>query len=125
VEKLLEPKIFIKKGVPMDAFVLLGCNGFVDDNRFTYCNSIVNPIVDLSKVPQGSRKKLETFLDNACGLFDSACYDYNKCINIVNFLYRQFGIIDEDMLHRIQGFLKMHKKCGIYIMIMLKEDFYG
>lgn len=108
----------------MDAVILLGCNGHVGEDRFVYCNGIVNPIADLSKVPFDSRKKLETFLDKACGLFDETCSDYNKCINIVNFLYRQFGIIDEDMLHRIQGFIRMHKRCGIYIMLMLKEDFY-
>lgn len=107
----------------MNAFILLGCNGLVGEDRFVYCNSVVNPVVDLSKVPSDSKLKLENFLDKACGLFDSACTDYNKCINIVNFLYRQFSIIDEDTLHKIQSFLKMHKKCGIYIMIMLKEDF--
>jgi len=108
----------------MDAFILLGCNGLTDPARFAYCSSIINPIVDLSKAPAESREKLENFLDQACGLFDSACYDYNKCINIVNFLYRQFGIIDDDMLHKIQSFLKMHKRCGLYIIIMLKEDYY-
>jgi hypothetical protein len=106
----------------MDAFILLGCNGLTDAQRFMYCNAVVNPIVDLSKVPAESVEKLETFLDNACGLFDSACYDYNKCINIVNFLYRQFSIIDEDMLHKIQGFLRMHKRCGLYIILTPKED---
>jgi hypothetical protein len=105
----------------MDAFILLGCNGLTDAERFMYCNAVVNPIVDLSKVPTDSAEKLEAFLDNACGLFESACYDYNKCINIVNFLYRQFSIIDEDMLHRIQGFLRMHKRCGLYIMLVPKE----
>tara|TARA_A200000159_G_scaffold158847_2_gene176651 strand:- start:736 stop:1077 length:342 start_codon:yes stop_codon:yes gene_type:complete len=109
----------------MDAFILLGCNGHIGEDRFVYCHSVVNPIVDLSKVPSDSRVRLEAFLDNACGLFDSTCDDYNKCINIINFLYRQFGIIDEDMLHKIQAFLKMHKKCGIYMMIILKEDFHG
>jgi len=108
----------------MDAYILLGCNGLADTKGFVYCNTMVNPIVDLSEVPLDSREKLEHFLDNACGLFDAACYDYNKCINIVNFLYRQFSIIDEGMLHRIQAFLKMHRKCGLYIMLMLKEDYY-
>ena len=108
----------------MDAVILLGCNGHIGEDRFIYCNSVVNPIVDLSEVHYTIKPKLESFLDDACGLFDAACYDYNKSINIVNFLYRQFSIIDEDMLHKIQAFLKMHKKCGVYIMIMLKEDFY-
>ena len=109
----------------MEAVILMGCNGHTDEDGFVYCNSSVNPIVDLSKVHFSSREKLINFLDNACGLFDSACYVYNKCINIVNFLYRQFSIIDEAMLIKIQAFLKMHKRCGKYIMLMLKEDFYG
>jgi hypothetical protein len=107
----------------MDAYIFLGCNGLTDAERFAYCSGLTNPIVDLSKVPSESREKLEAFLDDACGLFDTACYDYNKCINIVNFLYRQFSIIDEDMLHKIQAFLKMHRRCGLYIMLMLKEDY--
>ena len=53
----------------MDAFILLGCNGLTDEERFMYCDAIVNPIVDLSKVPPESREKLESFLDKACGLF--------------------------------------------------------
>lgn len=109
----------------MDAVILLGCNGHVGDGGFVYCRSTVNPIVDLSRVPADIRNKLENFLDKACGLFDENCFDYNKCINIINFLYRQFGIIDEDTLHKIQAYLRMHKKCGIYLMLMLKEDFYG
>ena len=74
-----------------------------------------NPIIDLSKLPPSSYGKAEKFLDNACGLFDSPCFDYNKCINIINFLYRQFSIIEEDMLHKIQAFIKM----GIPIVITL------
>mgnify|MGYP001243569543 CR=1 FL=1 len=108
----------------MDAVILLGCNGHVGEDRFVFCNGIVNPIADLSKIPSATKERLVGFLDKACNLFDETCTDYNKCINIINFLYRQFGIIDEEMLHRIQGFLKMHKKCGIYIMLMLKEDLY-
>ena len=109
----------------LDAYLLLGCNGFADSNDFVYCNSIVNPIIDLSKVNSEEQERVVNFLENACGLFDSTCYDYNKCVNIINFLYRQFGIIDEDTLHRIQAFLRMHKRCGIYIMLNLKEDYHG
>jgi hypothetical protein len=107
----------------MNAYILLGCNGFTDSSSFKYCSSALNPIVDLSMLEPGDQDKVSNFLDNACGLFDAPCYDYNKCINIVNFLYRQFSIIDEDGLHRIQGFLKMHKRCGLYIMLTLKEDY--
>ena len=106
----------------MDAYILLGCNGLADAENFMYCNALVNPVVDLSEVPAEAAEKLESFLDNACGLFDSACYDYNKCINIINFLYRQFSIIDEDGLHKVQAFIRMHKMCGLYVMLTSKED---
>lgn len=107
----------------MNAYLLFGCNGLAANNNYVFCNGIANPIVDLSKVPSEKRAKLEVFLDNACELFDKPCTDYNKSINIINFLYRQFGIITEDMLHNIQSFLKMHKNCGVYLIILLKEDF--
>ena len=109
----------------MNAYVLLGCNGYTDDEGFEFCKSTCNPIVDLSKVGSSDRERVENFLDRACGLFDSPCYDYNKCINIINFLYRQFGIISEEGLHKIQAFLKMHKVCGIYVILLLKEDYHG
>ncbi len=106
----------------MDAYLLLGCNGNVDKDGFRYCNGICNPIADLSKL--GDKKdSVIGFLDRACDLFDAPCYDYNKCINTINFLYRQFGIIDEDGLHKIQAFLRMHRACGVYIMLILKEDY--
>jgi len=107
----------------VDAYLLLGCNGHVDKERFKYCGSICNPIVDLSKIESGTEEGVINFLDRACSLFDSACYDHNKCVNTINLLYRQFSIIDEDTLHKVQAFLRMHKMCGIYIMLILKEDY--
>ena len=108
----------------MNAYLLLGCNGYEDVDNFIYCKSASNPIVDLSKLKSSEKSRTINFLDKACGLFDSPCYDYNKCINIVNFLYRQFSIIDEDGLHKVQAFLKMHKTCGLYVMLILKEDYH-
>tara|TARA_B100001094_G_C18194620_1_gene809757 strand:+ start:535 stop:879 length:345 start_codon:yes stop_codon:yes gene_type:complete len=104
--------------------IILGCNGFTDENGFVYCNSVVNPIINLSKVGGKERERIITFLEKACGLFEAPCFDYNKSINIINLLYRQFGIIDEEKLHKIQAFIRMHKSCGIYLMLMLEEDYY-
>jgi uncharacterized protein YutE (UPF0331/DUF86 family) len=108
----------------VNAYLLLGCNGYVSPEHFKYCSSICNPVIDLSKANKETSERIINFLDRACGLFDSACYDYNKCINIINLLYKQYSIIDEDMLHNIQAFLRMHKRCGIYIMLILKEDYH-
>lgn len=107
----------------MDIMIILGCNGLVDENNFVYCNSAANPIIDLSKIGLSKREKVIAFLERACGLFDGPCFDHNKSINIINLLYRQFGIIEEEKLHMIQAFIKMHKSCGIYVMLMLEEDY--
>lgn len=107
----------------LNTYLLLGCNGFKDSNSFVYCNSVVNSIVDLSNINSEDKEKVFNFLENACGLFDAPCYDYNKCVNIINFLYRQFSIIDEDGLHKVQAFLRMHKMCGLYVMLTPKEDY--
>ena len=107
----------------MKIHLLFGCNGLTDAAGFTMCKGVVNPIVGLSAFPRSEVQKVEKFMDSACGLYDAPCYDYNKCINIINFLYRQFGMIDEVTLHKIQGFIKMHKTCGIYIMLLPQEDF--
>ena len=107
----------------MDAIILFGCNGHVEDSGFICCNSAVNPIVNLSGMKREIKDKLIPFLENACGLFDAPCNNQSKCVNIINFLYRQFGIISEGKLHEIQAFLRMHKRCGVYIMLILEEDF--
>ena len=107
----------------MDVLLLLGCNGLTDKNGFLYCHSTVNSIVDLSSVPAKKNEKIVAFLEKACDLFDGPCYDYNKCINIINFLYRQFEVINEDTLHKVQSYIRMHRACGIYIMLILKEDY--
>ena len=107
----------------MDALLLLGCNGLVDGEGYLYCHSTVNEIVDLSSMPRAKKERVVNFLDKACDLFEAPCYDYNKCINTINFLYRQFDAISEDRLHKIQSYIRMHRACGIYIMLILKEDY--
>lgn len=107
----------------MNAYLILGCNGHTDAEGFIYCESTSNAIVDISSIGHENRGRVTSFLDKAGGLFDSPCYDYNKCINIINLLYRQFSTIDEETLHKIQGFMRMHRVCGLFIMLILKEDY--
>ncbi len=107
----------------MDAYLLLGCNGRASSDKFIFCNSVANPVISLSKINKEKREKVISFLDNACSLFDGVCHNYNKCINIINMLFRQFGIISEESLHEIQAFIRMHKTCGIYIMLIMEEDY--
>lgn len=107
----------------LNAYIALGCNGHVGPGGFLYCNSLSNPILDLSAAKKQDRKRLEDFLDRTCRLFDEVCTDYNKTINIINMIYRDFGIMSDESLHEIQAFIRMHKVCGIYIMLILKEDY--
>tara|TARA_Y100001958_G_C21206867_1_gene532875 strand:- start:696 stop:1013 length:318 start_codon:yes stop_codon:yes gene_type:complete len=101
--------------------IILGCNGNVSGDRFCYCNSVENIIVDLSSLNDFSSRKVIDFIDNACGLFDKPCFDYMKVCNIIKLLYRNFEAIDKEMLESIQGFIKMHRSCGIYLMLRERE----
>ena len=107
----------------LNAYIALGCNGHIVEGGFLYCASASNPILDMTKVKKDSRQRLEDFLDHTCNLFDEVCTDYNKTINIINMIYRDFGIMSDESLHEIQAFIRMHKVCGIYIMLILKEDY--
>ncbi len=103
----------------MNINVILGCNGNVSSNRFCYCSSVENIILDISNIPIKEQEKILDFLDDTCGLFNEPCYDYSKTINIIKILYKTFEVIDEEMLESIQGFIRMHKSCGL--ILRLKE----
>lgn len=108
----------------MKILLILGCNGLSDKDRFVYCKSVCNPILKLTGLEPGTKKQVIDFLDKACGLFDGPCSDYNKVVNIINLLNKNFGIIKEENLHKVQAFIKMHRSCGLYLMLMLEEDYY-
>jgi len=107
----------------LNAYLILGCNRHTDNEGFNYSESVSNPIVDLHKVDKEIRENVTTFLDDACGLFDAPIFNYNKCINTINFLYRHFGIISEEGLAKIQSFIRMHRRGGIFLILILKEDY--
>ncbi len=104
----------------MNINVNLGCNGNVGQDRFCYCNSVENVILDVSSVLPKEQEKLLDFLDDTCALFNEPCYDYSKIVNIIKILYKTFELIDPNMLESIQGFIRMHRSCGL--ILRLKED---
>jgi hypothetical protein len=107
----------------VQVYLVFGCNGFQDDDGFISCHGVANPILDLSKIPKETRVKVIKFLDEVCELFDKPIYDTNYCSNVIGILYRDHGVISEETLHKIQAFLQMHKICGLYMMLMFKEDY--
>ena len=107
----------------LDTYLILGCNGHVDSEGFVNCPSVANPIIDLAKISDEQYAKLVKFLDQACGLFDHPIYDHNKCTNSISLLYKNFNIIDQHLLYKIQWFIKTHRQCGLYLILAMKEDF--
>jgi|TARA_R110001583_G_scaffold16234_29_gene66407 hypothetical protein len=109
----------------LKAYLILGCNRYVDSEGFFYSESISNPIADLQYIQKDEADNVISFLEDACGLFEAPMFNYNKCTNTINFLYRNFSIINEDRLKKIQSFIRMHRRGGIFIMLTLKEDYDG
>ena len=109
----------------IEAYLVLGCNGAQSPDGFLSCCSVENPIVDLTKVSDDQYQRLLDFFDNACDLFNAPMNDYNKCVNTLSYLYKHHGAYDQRMLYNIQHFLKMHKECGIWLVLTLKEDFHN
>ena len=108
----------------LSAYLILGCNGHIIDG-FTNCHGVENSVLDLTELSDELYIKVIDFLDNACGLFQAPINDNNKCSNILQMLYRDLSIIDKNMLYNIQNFIRLHKNCGLYLYLIMKEDFNG
>lgn len=107
----------------LDAYLILGCQGNSTEDGFINCNSVANPILDLSSLEEADYERVLHFFENACNLFDRTMYNYNMVSNTLNMLHRDYGVITPTMLYKIQQYLRMHKICGVYLMLILKEDF--
>jgi len=106
----------------IEAYLVLGCNGY-SANGFNNCFGVSNPIIDLSEIEDRLYLRLMDFFDSACDLFGGPVYDYNKTSNILNMMCRDFNAFPEEMLYNIQYFIKTHRRCGLYLVILMKEDF--
>ncbi len=107
----------------LEAYLVLGCNGFIGEDGFRTCHGVENSILDLTEVPEENYDSLLEFFDNACDLFNRPMNDYNKCVNTLSLLYKTHNAYDKRTLHNIQNFLKMHKQCGVWLILVMKEDF--
>jgi len=104
----------------MKAYLMLGCNGYYDECDMVQCNSAANPILDIEKIYNDN--KVVNFIENTAKLLDGPCVEQQVVGNIINILFKNFKVIDEKKLPGIQSFLRMHKPCGVYLMMVLKED---
>lgn len=109
----------------LKACLVLGCNGCYTANGFLNCSSVENVIFDFDSFTDEKYLEILDFLENACDLFSVQMNDYNKCVNSLSLLYRNYQAYNQSMLYDIQAFFKIHKACGIWIIIVLKEDLNG
>lgn len=107
----------------LQAYLILGCNGFTERDGFVHCTGAVNHVLDLSKIEAGTYGRVVNFFENACDLFENPMYNYNKCCNTLVMLHRDFGVIAHENLLSIQKFLRMHRECGVCLVLMMKEDY--
>lgn len=106
----------------LEACVVLGCSGSILEHKFCLCQGTSNKIIDLTLLDEDVYKDVLTFLEQACDLFNSVMCDYNKCVNCLSLLYQNYNAFDQKMLFNIQSFLKLHRNCGVWIMLIMKED---
>ena len=102
-----------------DFLLILCCDGKVKNN-LTHCPKTSNTLVNLSKLKNS--EQVINYLDSVVNLFDNDESDYNKCFSTINTLGRTFDVFDLDKLSNIQQYLRMHKGCGIKLMLIIKES---
>lgn len=107
----------------LKAYLVLGCRGHAEQDGFINCSGVSNPIIDLEKVDEVKYDRIMHFFENACDLFDAPMYNSNKVSNTLNMLHRDYSAIPPSMLFNVQHFIRMHKKCGPFLILILKEDY--
>lgn len=109
----------------LEAYLVIGCGGFETTSSFLLCNSISTPILDFEEIEEAKYERVMMFMERTCKLFDKPTYDYNKVVNIITMLYRTYEVLDQERLVEIQRYLKMHRDCGIFLILLMKEDFHA
>lgn len=105
----------------MNFVLVLGCQEHQDESGFTYCSHLSNIILDIDNVSSENKEEVINFFDRACNLFDKPCYDYNKIVNIVNYLYKKYNVISENLLKKIQKLFYMYKEFGMFLILVPKD----
>lgn len=108
----------------LETYLVVGCGGLETTSGFLLCNSISTPIVDFEEIDEDKYDRTLKFMDRTCKLFDRPTYDYNKVVNIITMLYKTYEVIEHDRLVEIQRYLRMHRDCGIFLILLMKEDFH-
>ena len=105
----------------MKALIILGCEGRQQD-AFHFCSGVENIILDLESINASENfKELIKYLDGVSKLFDGPSFDNNVIINTVYKIY-DMGYINETFYKYVYHFYDMHKRCGLILKILPKEN---
>ena len=105
----------------LEAHLTLGCQGD-EKHGFIHCQGVRNVVLKLEDLSKEKYDEIVKFLDQACGLFDSPVTDFNKCANMIGLLHKNHIVFTDPELFNIQKFLKNHKECKVYMILVPKED---
>ena len=101
--------------------LIIGCHDHTDESGFKYCSHFSNEILDTSQLDSLSQSQVVGFLESNCDFLFKPCHDFNKIVNIINYLYKKYSVIDEHKLVKIQKLFQMYKGFGLY-MILIPYD---
>lgn len=105
----------------MKLYLILGCWGR-KENDFISCSSVLNKILDLTAQTETNRKIID-FLDNNYRLCDKPLYSniHTALFSIQNeFSQLNNPIFDKSKFYKIEEFIQLHKKCGLYLRFSLE-----
>jgi hypothetical protein len=101
----------------MEYKLIIGCNGHSDESGFTYCSHFSNVVIESSEIPVHESEQVFFFLTHTCELDKRTCFDFNMVTNIINYLYKKYNIINENMLMKLQKLFIMYKQFGLYLKL--------
>ena len=108
----------------LSLYLILGCNG-LENKVFKLCNKTENIILNFDNMDLTDYTKVIFFLDSACEMVDYEMSDYNKIANVISILHTKYKVFNQESLLNIQKYIKMHKDCGLYLILSLQEDYDG
>lgn len=105
----------------MKAVILISCEGY-QENEFHFCNKVENIVLDLETIQNTENYfNLIQYLDKVVKIFEGPCNTSHIISSAMYKLY-EFGYIDDKKHHHLAYFYNMHKRCGLLLKILLKEN---
>ena len=102
----------------MDAELHVGCEGYINEG-FTFCKSIQNLLLDLSKIKHTDNYlTLIKYLDHI-KLFEKPCINSNVVLSCMYKVY-ELGYITENKYKLVCAFCQQHLRCCLKLELKAK-----